>query len=368
MVSTKEIRNFIFSFRTHYFLTIIGLLVLSAVLQTGCSTPAQIIKESSTPVRPGWLIQPPQKENLYYFVGIKTGTESLEDGRNGAINDAMGKISNLMGSKIKSVFEEKSNEIEQKLQQQITSKSSATISGASIIDWYHEKMTRIDKNFRMEKYDVYVLMSFPKSEVEKETSRQKKEKEDRVKTAYDLYLKGLKLEKQNTLTDAQKIYKQAVEILSELDDLVNLDKGEVKNSEELNNLLKTRFQAVISKRRRMILSIKFEGPEKSRQIFQSSLASALSENGFTVTQEEPAIEIIGELSVMESSFVMNNFVFYAEGNISARQTFDGQIVAVIPLKVKGFHQTREQAALNALAEAGIEAGKNLAKTLLEKEN
>lgn len=348
-------------------LRINAILILCTILQAACSQPAQILRESSAPTRPEWIVQPLQSSELMYFVGIKTGTNTLEEGREAAITDAMSKIANFLGSKVQSIFEEHSTEIEQKLKQQITSKSSATVFGSQIVDWYHEKMVRIDKKFRMEKYDVYVLVSFKKSEVDKEIQRQQKEKVAKVTTAHDLYLQGLKSERQKTYQVAHRLYLQALDILKGIDDFVVIDTGEIKNNEELANLLKTRSQEVVSKMHRVTLSLRVHDSEKGLQVFQATLASALSEKGFTVTREEPAIEISGDLFVAESSFAMNNFAYYAEGDVSAKRISDGQVIAVVPVKVKGFHKTREQAALNALAEAGSAAGEILSKSLLEKE-
>ena len=357
-----------FGFETRAILRISILLMFSATLQMACSPPARILRESSSPLKPAWIAQPPQSGELLYFVGIKTGTDTLEEGREAAIKDAMAKIANFLGSKVQSAFEEHSTEIEQKLKQQITSRSTASVFGAQIVDWYHEKTVRIDKKFRMEKYDVYALVSFKKAEVEKESQRQHKEKVAKVTTAYELYIKGLELEKQKAYQDAHRLNKQALSILKELDDFVVVDIGNITNSEELSNLLKTKLHDVLSKMRRVTLSIKVDGQGKALQAFQSSLASALNEKGYTVTTEEPAIEIVGDISVKESGYVMNNFVYYSEGSVSAKRFSDGQIVTVVPLKVKGFHRTREQAANNSLSEAGIEAGKTLVNSLIEKEN
>lgn len=343
-------------------------LFVCTVLQTACAPPAQILRESSATTKPGWIIQPPQSNELLYFTGIKSGTDTLEEGREAAVKDAMAKIAGFLGSKVQSLFEDYSTEIEQNLKQQISSKSSASIFGASVVDWYYEKVVRIDKKFRMEKYDVYVLVSFKKSEVEKELQRQQDEKITRVTTAYDLYSKGLEAEKHKAYQDSHRSYSQALNILNGIDDIVAVTLPNIKNNEELIHIVKARLQEVISKMHRVTLSLKVSGPEKSPQVFQSSLTSALNEKGYTVTQEDPAIEISGEVSVVESSVVMNNYAYYAEGSISARRTSDGQVITVVPVKAKGFHRLKEQAALNSLSEAGIESGKILANSLLEKED
>ncbi|GMQ79740.1 MAG: hypothetical protein BMS9Abin03_173 [Thermodesulfobacteriota bacterium] len=53
--------------------------------------------------------------------------------------------------------------------------------------------------------------------------------------------------------------------------------------------------------------------------------------------------------------------------VSTQRTLDKQIVAEYPFKVKGSHRSKKQAALEALAEAGLEAGRELSKMILKKE-
>lgn len=350
------------------FHTRLGLpFLLCIMIQFACATPAQVLREASYPTRPEWINRPPHGNEILYFVGVKTSAETFEEGRDAAISNAMSKISDYLGSRVESVFEEHVTEIEQKLKQQITTRSSAAVHGAKVVDSYYEKLVRIDKNFRMEKYDVYVLISFSKAEAVKEIGRQQKEKREKVQIAYDFYLKAGDCEKENRYYDARNFYSEALDILTGIEDVIEVGGKDVKNSRDLLLMLKTRLQNVNSKLSQVMLSIKVNGPPKAYQSFTSSFISALNGSGFTVTDEQPAINISGEISVTEGSYVMNNFVYYAEGSVTATRTLDQQKIAVLPFRVKGFHRSREQAALNALAEAGIEAGNGLSKTILEKE-
>lgn len=294
--------------------------------------------------------------------------KDMESGREAALKDAFSKVAGFLGSNVQSVFTEHSTELEQRISQQISSKSNASIRGAEAVDWYYEKVTRVDEKFRMEKYDVYVLMSFQKGEVDQELQRQQKEKSEKIATAYTLYNRGKDAEKRKTYIDAGRFFREALMILEALDEIVVMENSEIKNSAELTQLVKTQLHVVISSARQLAVSIHVKGLEEKGQAFQSSLVSSLSEQGFTVTRNNPAIDIRGEVSVSESSVVMNNRVFYAEGNVSAKRVSDGQVIAVVPVKAKGFHRNPDPAALNALTEGGLEAGKELANMLLEKEN
>lgn len=342
-------------------------LLLFVLLQLSCSTPAQIIREGSSTVKPGWITHPPQQEDSLYFVGISTGAETLEQGQEAATKNAVAKIAGFLSTRVQSTFEEQTTEIEQNLKQQITAKSTASVLGAHLVDSYHEKLVRIDKKFRLEKYDVYVLVRFPKSQVGKELARQQQEKTEKLKTAHEFYLKGKEEEKRKAYPEAKAFYNQALDILSQLEDVVILNQGEIKNSKELSLLLEAGVQNAVSQMRRLALSVKVNGSEKADQAFRSNLAASLERHGFNMAQEYPTIEVIGDVSVSESGFVMNNFAYYAEGSLLAVRKSDRKVIATVPFKTKGFHQNREQAALNAIAEAGKEAGETLAKLLLEKE-
>jgi uncharacterized caspase-like protein len=142
---------------------------------------------------------------------------------------------------------------------------------------------------------------------------------------------------------------------------------DIRNSGELLVRLNDQLQSVIVKLSKVTLSIKINGSQKESQAFLDALSSTLIDNGFTVTDRDPAIKIIGEISLRKSGLLMKNFVYYAEGNITALRTLDRQKIAVYPLSVKGIHPSETQAVLEALSGAGIEAGNELAKLILDNE-
>jgi hypothetical protein len=346
----------------------IPFLFLTVLLPLGCSAPAKIIRETSTPMRPKWIDAVPQQPDALYFVGIRSGAETLEQGLDSAVKNASARIAGFLKSKIKSDFEEHSTEVEQSLRQQISSKSQASVSGAKVADWYYEKIKRVDNKFSIERYDVYVLISYPRAEVEKENARQEKERIEAAQSAYELYVRGRDQEKRRLLAGAKRSYRQALEALKTVDEVVHFEGRYSRDSTDLQNLLNARLDEVAGQMRKVLLSVRVSGPKDANRTFRSSLAASLAQHGFTVTEKEPAFELSGDVSVKESSFVMNNYVYYAAGSVSARRVNDRQVVAVAPFKVKGFHRIQEQSALDALQEAGKEAGQTLAKMILEKEN
>lgn len=345
-----------------------ALLFLFVVLiQYGCATPAEIKREASLPVEPEWIKKPPHSEDTLYFIGISTSAETLEEGQKAALKSAMSEISNYMGTRIESVFKSYLTEIEQNLSLQMKSESAAFVKGAKVVDSYYEKIIRIDKNFRMEKYDVYLLVSFSMKEVKKELMRQQKEKLEKVNMAYKYYLTGLSDEKKRKFYNARRAFNQAIALIAQIKDVIEIEGKDVKNSEELNFHLNSHLQYITSQLLRVSLSIKVSGSEKSEKVFISNFRFSLGKCGFTITNEESAFEISGDVSVSGSSYLMNNYVYYAEGSVSAERTSDHQVVATYSFKTKGFHRQKKQAALNALAEAGIESGNALSGLVWEKE-
>ena len=345
-----------------------GLSFLFAVLILNCcSTPAEIKREASLSEKPGWIKNPPHSEDTLYFIGISTSSETLELGRKEALKAAISEISNYMGSRVESVFQSYITEIERDLSIQMKSESAALVKGAKVVDSYYEKMVRIDKNFRMERYDVYLLVSFSLKEVEKELIRQNKEKLDKVNTAFKYYMTGLSHEKRREYHSSRRSFNQAMGLIAEIKDVVEVNDKEIKNSEDLKLRLETHLQYVITQLLKISLSINIRGPEQGKKAFLSSFGSSLGERGFTITNKKPAFEIKGDVSVSKSSYIMHNYVYYAEGSVSAERTSDHQVVATYPFQVKGFHRLKAQAALNALVDAGAEAGSAISEKIIERE-
>jgi len=342
------------------------ILFFSIVALSACVKSSNT-KEASAKAKPNWIDHPPQSDELLYFVGISTAANTLEDGQSVALNNALTKVSGFLGSKVNSVYEGYFTEMETNLKEQIKSKTSATVRGAQVVDSYHEKekIKGKDKDSENEKFDVYVLVSFSKEEAQKELDRQRKEKEENVKKAYEYFEKGEALENEHKFYDARKEYRQGKSLLANIDELIELTAE--KNSAGIKLKLCAHLEDMDSKLKRVALKIKVNGSDDEKKAFESSLASMFSKCGFTVSDEYPAFEVEGEVTVKESSFVMNSYAYYAEGCLNAIRVSDNQNFAVYPFKEKGFHQTREQAAMAAMREAGLKSGDELSKLIMRKD-
>lgn len=113
---------------------------------------------------PKWVTNTPEDREYLYVVGIKTGALALEEGKRSAINQAVTELTEHFEVRSKTRYYEKKTEIETRLLDEIDSRSSDTkLKGVLLKDWYFEKS---EKGF-----DVYVLVQYPKAELEKERQR-----------------------------------------------------------------------------------------------------------------------------------------------------------------------------------------------------
>jgi len=342
------------------------IVLFLIVILFNCGTPPQIIYEASSPERPGWIDQPPKGDEILYFVGICTGARSLEEGRETAAKDALKQIAHYIRSDIKSEFYEYLSTIEQKIMINIKNKSSATVQGATVVDSYYRKMTRIERNFILDKYNCYVLISFSKDQAIREIERQKKERKETVERAYQYYMEGITLETQRQYYQSYKFYQLAQDALKSVNEVVLIEKGEIQNSEQLLLLIQNRLQDLIKKIHSVSIKINSESSEKGIVRFKSSFRSTLTKEGFVVSTD-PFFLIDGIVYLIPSGVVMNNFVYYAEGSVSAKRKDTNMVITTFPFKVKSFHRSMEKSVLNAFHMAGEEAGKGIVQMILEYE-
>lgn len=341
--------------------------VMLALLVVSCVPNIQIVRTASQDAKPTWINRPPQHESLLYFVGIGSNADTLEQGQELAIKDALAKIASFMRTNVQSLFEENTTEIEQRLKQQIKATSTARVQNAHLEDSYHEKVMRAEGRLVIERYDVYALVSYQRSQVAGELQRQEKERDEKVITAHALYVKARQSERGKSYRQAKEYYKQAQTLLASLEEMVELNRDGIRNSKELANLVETGLREALTRMRSLSLSVKIAGPDAGDREFYSNFSSAMEKRGFNLTPQDSAIEIRGNISTSQGGVVMNNHVFYAKGSLTAVRRGDRYTIVTIPVNSKGFHRDMQHAALSALAEAGTEAGDELAKILLQRE-
>jgi hypothetical protein len=332
-----------------------------------CEVQAQFNKETSAPVRPSWIaVLPPDSREFRYFVGFRTGASSLEEGRESAVKDASGQIAGFLRSRLRTEYEETTTQIEQNLKQQISSRSTATISGAKVVEWYYEDNIRIEKEFRAERFDVWVLVAYPKEEVSREMDRQSCERRAAVRRALDWYRKGAREEKEKRYDEARKSYLSTINELNNLDEVTPVE-GEFVDSAGLLRAAKDKSTDMIRRSRRLAIRCRIRGNDERYRQFVTGFTTVIISGNIEVGDDDPAYVVTGEVSVSEGGFIMGNYVAYATGSLEIRRIADGRTLLIVPLHVKGFHRIRDMAALNALKEGGGEVGESVVKAILANE-
>lgn len=263
---------------------------------------------------------------------------------------------------MRSEFQEKTTELEKHLSRQLRSRSESNLFGVQLVDWYFEKVTRLDKNFSLEKYDVYVLTSYSKGSAFEERDRQMKMKKSQSLSALELYGRGKKSCSDGKVWLGIKMFKQASKILEELGGGVEFFEGSIQDTNELGSLLQNEIQKTMELLRGYSLSVQVAGAENGALAFNSSFMGALSPSGYVLQKENPSLNIVGEIRLMKGGLVLGNRVYTAQGNVSVEKKGDGKTIASAHVNAKGFHRELNQSALNALEEAG----KNAAETLIEQ--
>ncbi len=338
-------------------------LVVSLTFFVSCASSPKIVREQSASKKPGWINKQPTGTNTLYFVGISSNAETLEEAQTAALKDAMGEISGYMGNRIESVFQSHITETERDLESNIRSESVSLVFGAKIEDSYYEKVTRVDNN--LERYDYYVLVSFSKAEAKKELERQEKEKEEKASLAYKCFQDGQGYERNGQIFEARKSYQDGLSIVSELNEMVEIKNSEFANTENLKLNLQMSSEKMDEVLHRYSLTVKIKGESSDDSSFRGTFVSTMANHEYKVADTDSTIEMVVDLSVSYSSMLMNNYVYYAEGNVVARRVSDKQTIGAYSFKSKGFHKSSAQAIKSALAEAGKDAGEGITKVLIE---
>lgn len=152
-----------------------------------------------------WPKKIPSDKEFLYFVGINTGAQTIEEGKRSAVKEAIAELTEHFGIRPNTRFHERKTEMETRVLDEIDWYSgNVRIKGTLLKDWYFEKT----KDGR---YNVYVLVQYPKTELEKEMTRLQNEASERaasvrktlrqgdaamaggdVKTAFISFAEGLK--------------------------------------------------------------------------------------------------------------------------------------------------------------------------------
>ncbi|GEM_PF-3581978 len=309
--------------------------------------------------RPDWVLQPPKESSSLYFVGAANGANTSQEGQEMALKDALGKIANYLGTRIKTSSQQIVNDIEQHLELQISTESDAQIKEARVVQW------SIDERDSM--FDVYALVRVSKSRISEELARQERDNLEKTEASYGIYLRALNAINLKDYKSASTSLNHAIEILEPIQGVASPNLGEFSNSRELFVHLKEKLRSVSLARRKISLDLKLPEPEDLASVFLSKFSSILGQKGFTVDDGQAAYRISGKIASRESGFVIENYVYYAEGSLTVIFVNDGSIAGVVPVMAKALGNTKRVSASNAFSFAGKKAGDDLTKLLLNFE-
>ncbi len=309
--------------------------------------------------RPDWVLQPPKDSGGLYFVGAASGAKTSQEGQEMALKDALGKIANYLGTRIQTSSQQIVNEIGQRLEVQISAKSDAQIKEADVVEWSVKEHDSL--------FDVYALVRVSKSRLREELARQEKENLAKTEASYGIYSRALNAINLKNYKSASILLKQAVEMLEPIQGVASPNLGEFTNSRELFVHLKEKLRSVSLARRKISIDLNLPETEGVAGAFMSKLSSILGQKGFTVDKSQPAYQINGKIASRESGFVIENYVYYAEGSLTVTYINDGSVAGVVPVMAKALGNTKRISALNAFSFAGKKAGDDLADLLLNFE-
>lgn len=309
--------------------------------------------------RPDWVLQPPKDSDNLYFVGASSGAKTYQEGQETALKDALGKIANYLGTRIQTSSQQVVNEIEQRLEVQISAQSDAQIKEADVVEWSVKERDSL--------FDVYALVRISKLRIREELARQERENLAKTEASHGIYLRALDTINLKDYKSASMLLKQAIEILEPIQGIASPNLGEFANSRELFVHLKEKLRIVSLARRKISINLNLPEAEGVAEAFMSRLSSILGQKGFTVDEAQPTYLISGKIVSRESGFVIENYVYAAEGSLMVSYANDGSVAGVVPIKVRALGNTKNISALNAFSSAGKKAGDDLTDFLLNFE-
>lgn len=341
-----------------------GGLTVFVLLAISCGSPGKIIRQASSPVRPEWVDHPRQDPEKVFFVGICSGAETLEAGQESAAKDAASKIAQYIGSEVRVESRDLNSQVEQTIVRQITARSSVKLSGFRAEELYYEKISRVEKRFSLDRYDVYVLASYSRKAAQEERSRL--EKKD-----HDSALRALKRYRAAGRSIARRDYWPAVQNCLGVLRLIGDLRGEVRTGDPVItdvSVLREHVQERLAQARSGWRRFKPEFEFKSVAgnpggSFQSSLLGALSKRGFLSDHQAPSLSLSGHVAIVRGEDLAGSSVYSAEGSLSFVRLSDRKTMATVAVQGKGLHDDPSLAALNAASDAGQTAGEELAAAL-----
>ena len=349
----------------------------SLLLCAGCGSAAPaVLKTSSSPRMPDWALKaPPRGGGDIYFVGSIANQDSLDDGKQAALNKARAQAAEYLGVQITAIQDilESSDVGENRNRDSVKARTAAIIKGATVEDVYYEKLSRQAGATSIDKYDVWVLAKLSRADLESEKQRQQSEAKINLQNAAAWLREGKSLEQQGDTVAALARYRKAQDAMTGIVNATETGEADYPNAGRLSQALSDAAGGAKAKARRAVIV----GPASAA----SALSEALSKAGFTTrlggSDENHGLEIarndgtpyvivaIGRTT--PGGHVFNQVAATVALDVRALEAKSGAVVASLQKNAKEVRRTPEAAADAAAHTAGLEAGKDLAGQLVKKE-
>ena len=350
-----------------------ALLVLAAC---AAEVPS-VVKTSSSPKAPPWLVKVPQEGDTLYFSGAREGATSLEEGTDAAMQVARAHAAEYIGVDVTSEHKDvMSTDLgSDRVQDTVKGRATALIRNARTADVYYEKFSRKAGATIIDRFDVWVLIKLSRADLEAEHARQEDEQKHTALSALSRLREGQAQERQGNVLAALVRYRDAAAQTRALPQQIDLSDPQLRTSGQLRQAAEDAVAKAQARARRAVLV--------APDWVAGSVAQALSSKGFTaITQpegsERQALEtaraqgmpwvIVVKGSTVPGGRVFSQVAATASLDVRALESQSGAVVASSVKQTKGVGRTPEAAQQAAANEAGVAAGADLAAALVAKEN
>ncbi len=151
---------------------LLAALGAASLLAAPTGARADKVVDRSAPQRPGWLTEVPAASGTHeYFVGIKTGAEGLDEGRENAYRAAAAQAGSFVRSRISGKLLIRHTRLETRIADELRSSSQGRLQGAAIKDIYWERSRVGGWISSKDRYDVWVLVQYSIQEIRRERER-----------------------------------------------------------------------------------------------------------------------------------------------------------------------------------------------------
>lgn len=149
-----------------------SLVVVCLIEPSALAANPDVLLYSTLKNPPAWTHNIPTPDSqCFYFVGSNADGKSLTDGRRLAVEDAASQIVDFLGVKVSTRLISKKADVSNELVDDLRRYGTANIQGTLLREIYHEEWRPYGT--RKSQFKVWVLVAYPRSEIERERDRQK---------------------------------------------------------------------------------------------------------------------------------------------------------------------------------------------------